>query len=338
MPCLAQAQWYKNFGKKISFHTPSIHPQFFRVPSQQIERAARQAMVHNSLPTNIEKSILFIKERDFAFQTRIPASAFVIEETYKGKKYMWGVTASHYGFIKPAIQVGRFNYLPISFLAQGNRNANDVTIFPLPAQLKPHVKPLPLAAQSPNIGETLFSLSFFNKELYYEPGRKLLEKTSLRMVTSLKIDPEILREGACGAALLNQQGEVVGMHVGSSRSRSIGFVIPVEQIYLLLQEYHQPGSAQTSVLLHGRELFKLAINEGIIRVHARKNGQVIRTRFSYHHEKDLDYNHLENFIDLSEADEIGLSIERTNFSNKNQMQESYYLTFPLSTSSTPTQP
>ncbi|MBQ3667455.1 MAG: trypsin-like peptidase domain-containing protein [Elusimicrobiaceae bacterium] len=319
------------------------------VTPRQVERAVFEASRHepSSLTLKASKAMIPLRERHRTMRYfRVKGTAFAVEEMYKGKRYVWGVTATHYGYQFPAIPKKRFVYEPISFRAQGNRHANDVSIFSIPESLADAFKPLKLADHSPEVGERLFSLSFFDNQFQYTPRRKVLETAPLRFTTSLKIEPGMDREGECGSPLLNHNGEVVGMVIGASYTKEIGFATTVENIRQIIQAYHQREEALSSalakspLLVNGKKILDLDVTEAITQVSAKHFDNSILEKSTYHKQTDLDYAHLENFIDLSQAKEISLVIEKSPFVNKGEAAEPEYrrVTYDLQTQQLTTSP
>lgn len=318
------AQWYKKAPrrpiKKAKVQLARLQRAIqspARVTSRQLREAIQRSGFNRSLPLpgQAHKAIIPLKERHYLMRfLKTPGTAFAIEEIYNGKKYTWGVTATHYGYRRPAVAKNRFSCAPFSFVAQGNKHTNDVSIFPIPEQIASKLSALKLAPQSPAIGEELFSLSFFDNQFQYTPNRKVLEKTSQRMVTSLDADPIIDREGECGSPLINEKGEVVGMIVGASYRRNLGFAVPVENIHQILQAYHQQGKLFTPVLINGQEILKLNITEAITRIAVKNLDGFITEIPTYQQGKEIDYAHLETLMFLSNAKEVILTIQQAPFS------------------------
>lgn len=333
------AQWYKGAAKGARARIQQIQHQASRqlhaqtkrlqhrvvrpvgVTQRQVERAVFKArrIEPSALTLKASKAIIPLRERHRMMRYfRVKGTAFAVEETYQGKRYVWGVTATHYGYQFPAIPKKRFVYENFFFHAQGNLHANDVSIFRIPESLADTFKPLKLAEKAPEPGDRLFSLSFFDDQFQYTPGRKVLETSPLRFTTSLRIEPGMDREGECGSPLLNYDGDVVGMVVGASYTREIGFAVPVENIRQIILAYHQREAAASPILINGKEVLKLDVAEAIGRVRVKNKDNTILERSTYHQEKDLDYAHLEKFIDLSQAKEITLTIERNPFTTQGE--------------------
>lgn len=309
------------------------------VSQQQLKNAIIRTATAQKTPVvpGTEKALIPLRERHPRMRYfRVPGTAFMIEETYQGKKQLWGVAATHYGYEKPAIPATRFSYAPLTFSAQGNEGANDVSLFSIPEELTDVFKPLKLAPHAPQVGEELYSLSFFDKQFQYTPNRTVLEVTPQRIIVSGQIDREICREGECGSPLINQKGEVVGMIVGVSYSKQIGYALPVENIHDILTALHRQGRLYKPVLINGREITKLNINEAITQVTITQQDYTRSTRFVYHNEKDLDLAHLETFMDFSQATEITLVIEKAPFSLEQTDQQRHvrHVVYDLQTGQT----
>ncbi len=299
---------------------PAVRQQLVKpvgVTQQQLNRAIVRAATPHPTPIapGAEKAMIPLRERALLMRYfRVPGTAFMIEETYQGKKQLWGVSATHYGYEQPAIPATRFSYAPLTFSAQGNEKANDVSVFPIPQELTGTFKPLKLASHAPQVGEELYSLSFFDKQFQYSPNRTVLEVSPQRIIVSGDIASEICREGECGSPLINQKGEVVGMIVGVSYSKQIGYALPVQNIHDILTALHRQGRLYKPVLINGREIMQLNINEAITQITITYSDNTRATRFVYHNEKDLDFAHLETFMDFSQAEEITLVVEKAPFS------------------------
>lgn len=315
----AYAQWEKSLRTVL----PALRRAIVKpvgVSQRQLEKALLRAeATASSMVAGTEKALIPLRENNLKLRLfRVPGTAFMIEETHKGKKQLWGISATHYGYEQPAIPTSRFSRTALSFSAQGNDGANDVSVFPIPQELSNTFKPLKLAPHAPQVGEEVFSLSFFDKKFQVTPRRTVLETTPMRIIVSGEIYPEICREGECGSPLINQKGEVVGMIVGVSYSQQIGYAVPVENIHDILKALHQQGQLYKPVLVHGREIIQLNVDEAIVQVTVTQHDNTSFTRVVYHHEKELDIAHLENFVDLSQAKELTLVIEKSPFSSAQQ--------------------
>lgn len=330
--CLpTQAQWnkLKYTLEKASGELSYAAPGFPRTLAMQ--RAINQIALNKSRQQPLlQQSTLTVKLPVSDFSTAVhwenpKATAFVIEESFQGKKYLWGVTASHYFFDHPVLEIPAQNTeIPILFLAQGHYGLNDISLFPIPQNLQQGFTPLLLAPHPAHLGEKLSSAGYFDDQFHLEKNRIVTQKTPYMITTSLKVEDLLSREGACGGPVLNARGEVVGMHVGSSQPNQAGFAVPVKNIYDLLYAYHHQGKYYQPFYFKGRKLGEVNINESIKLIEVWKGQNVLDKFLSYQHKWDIDYKHLEKFINTAGADRIVLIIERTPFSSLDKDQKNHY--------------
>lgn len=286
----------------------------------------QMAPVHFNAP--IRQSVLPLKaEADFfGIQKGLTASSFVIEEEFEGKKYLWGVTAAHiaellYPF--PAVWMGGQELWPVGFAAQGNEGMTDLALFPLPDCWPNPVTPLKLAAKKPALGEKTYSFGFFDNDFYLVPDREIKEITPNRLVTSMEFTT-IHRGGACGGPLLNEQGEVVGVHIGSSDSNQISFAVPADEIKRLLKAYRNHGQSSQTLAFNGAEIGKLNINESILRVRILTNGRITQNFAALHQEKEIDHAHLETLFPDAHPDEVQVIVNHKPFSPEEKNQQEFF--------------
>lgn len=334
----ARAQWYRRVGKALKPSLEHVHIYSGRTPGQLLfshveksvaNRHAQQILRwkkgKQNLPPALRNSVFVLQEKHPLIRwvnEHATATSFILEETYQGKKYVWGVTAAHYYFVRPALQHPAYPApLRVTFQAQGNEGMTDIVLFPLPVDMK-EVSPLKLATQPVQLGDKLHSVGFFSREFRLEEGRTVQEVTAQRILTSLPPQRGINRVGACGGPVLNAQEEVVGVHVGSTSSGNIGFVVPAAHLQRLLTAYHE-GSAPQPLIFNGKELGSIQVNDCILKIQVAHGQEILSTYLPYHREIYLDYTHLEKTIDLEEpknkeADRIFFIIQRAPFSSKNK--------------------
>lgn len=240
----------------------------------------------------------------------LTASSFVIEETFNGKKQLWGVTAAHVAnqlSVRPGI-VTQKGIIPIQVAIQGSPDMTDIALFPIPGELAPYVHPLTLAKQSPAAGTVTHSFGYFHNGFHLVSNRRVLESTPSRLITSLEFKTKD-RGGACGGPLLNEQNQVVGVHIGSSSSKKISYAVPVEHIYKLLAAYHNRGKFMQPLLFKGKKLGEINVNEALVAVQARYRGRTTVNMFTQHQENLINYSHLETLLPPGPIDELYLYIE-----------------------------
>ncbi len=335
----AQAQWYRKLGSALR-RVPAVVVSHQPTPSisAPLERAVYQAAVQQPRAhAQLAKSIVVVKEKELLLRFAFPTgTGFVLEETYQGKKYLWGVTVTHYAFQKPAVKLPKQRKsVRVPFVIQGSAGMGDVSLFPLPPQLAGQVTALTLANKTPQVGEELFSIGFFNKSVHIEEHRILQEITPSRMITSLQVAPKPSREGACGGPVLNQQGEVVGIHIGSSYHAQTGFAVPLSHIRQALAAYHQQDAAPQPLLYNGVFLGPIAVNEAILTVRFYAQNKLLYTFKTFRHEKEIDYAHLEALSARLSLDpqRIEMDIERNPLSSQetDKRYRMYTLSYDIKT-------
>ena len=328
----AQAQWKKRVAQLFS-KRPVV------VSSALQRQVARASLPPLSAPVPFQNSLVILKENKlFLRSMHIQGTGFVIQETYQGKTYLWGITATHYLFQKPALLYpdGSNKLIPISLVAQGSPGGADVSLFPLPSEMAGKVTPLKLASRLPKVNDELFSISMFDEKFHYEPERQVKEVSPLRLITSLQVNPQDNREGACGSPVFNKKGEVVGVHIGSSLTHQIGWVVPVNQIRSLLQAYHNQGNNPSPLILNGVQIGQINVNEFIQNIVVFRQNTVLQTYSFAHNEKKLDYAHLETTLDLTNADRVEILIIQNPFSSsqKNNHFHAFFILHDLKTGKT----
>ncbi len=333
MPVHAIAHPFKKIG-------PFKIPKFTRTLAQQqmLNKAQRHLLHQQYIPAfKLKQSMSTIKlpteNLSVAHWWENPqATIFVIQETYNGQKRLWGVTATHYFFKNPSLKSpSSKEEEPITFVAQGHWGLNDISLFPIPTHMQHQFVPLKLAPHSAQPGDKLYSAGYFDDEFHIEKNRIVVDKMPHKLITSLKVEDKLCREGACGGPVLNKQGEVVGVHVGSSQRRQLGFMVPVEHIHDLLHAYHNNANAQKPFYFNGRQLGAINVNEFIKSIEVRRGPKLLDTFLFYRSQKPIDYEHLENLVDASQADQIIIHVERMPFSalDEDQHLHEYEITYNL---------
>lgn len=255
------------------------------------------------------------------------ATSFVIEEEFEGKKQLWGVTAAHIARLMsafPAVWLEDYAPFPVEFTAIGNAGMIDLALFQLPKEWPHNIPPLKLAGQTPKPGDKTYSFGFFNDDFFLVPNREIKEVTPNRLITSLEIDTPN-RGGACGGPILNKQGEVVGVHIGSSDSQQISFAVPAAEIRRMLQAYRHKGQSLQPLIFNGKRIGDLNVNESIASIQTVTDGYTTGAFVTYHHEKDIDYNHLENLTLDSYPDKVYIYISHQMFSYTDKTEKDFFI-------------
>ena len=255
------------------------------------------------------------------------ATSFVIAEELEGKKYLWGVTAAHIARLMsafPAVWLEDNAPFPVEFAAIGNAGMIDLALFQLPEDWPHDIPALKLSGETPKPGEKTYSFGFFNNDFFLVPHREIKEVTPNRLITSLEFNTTE-RGGACGGPILNQQGEVVGVHIGSSDSKKISFAVPAAEIRRMLQAYHNKGQSLQPLLFNGQKIGDLNVNESIARIRTVTDGYITGDFVTYHQEKDVDYAHLETLSPDADPDEVHIFISHQMFSYTDKTEKDFFI-------------
>lgn len=281
---------------------------------RQTDVAFQRSLAAKLPQSTLSKSVLLLQELQPVpgyLPALIQASAFVIEDSHNGKKQLWGVTASHYRFAKPQVTHLQSNRrLRTQIYAQGGGGVNDIAIFPIPYTLKDKVVPLKLAEHGPQLGDEVHSVGFFADEIHHETGRTVQSVAPHRVLTSLNVANPGDRIGACGGPILNARNEVVGVHVSSSKEYQTGGVVPVEHIRQLLSAYHNHTALEQPIYFNGVRLGQLGINEFISEISLYNGVSRVRKVPLLHHNKNVDYDHLEKLVNPAQGTQIILVIQQ----------------------------
>lgn len=316
---LRQASSRLQTSIKHALHIPILPAEIARLAATSRRSPALDSPIRQRvLPILDYSSLAFPKENLFV------ATSFVIEEEFQGKKFLWGVTAAHIAELvqpAPAVFIGTKS-VKVRFAVHGHSSMADLAIFPLPEELKNQIAPLKLAKEPLHVGEKTYSFGFFDDDFYLVPDRTVTEITPNRFLTSLEFKTK-RRNGACGGPLLNANGEVVGVHVGSSNSKQVSFAVPASQIIRLLRAYRN-GGEEKQIFFNGVNLGRLPINENIYRLRTFAQGRMTGEITTRHHEKELDYARLETILADKNPEELQLTISHQTFSPTGNKQEYFF--------------
>ncbi len=298
--------------------TTAVQKTAAGLPPKIAELTQRAPQMVPDLNAPIRQSVLPIQEGLPSVFGEKPfiASAFIIEEEFEGQKHLWGVTAAHIAALinpQPVILLENQSLpFPIEFVAMGSSGMADLALFPA-EEIKELVTPLKLAKNTPRVNEKTFSFGFFDNNFFLVPNRTVLENTPNRMVTSLNFQTKE-RAGACGGPVLNKDGEVTGVHVGSSDSKGTSFVVPASEITRLLKAYRNNGKDLKPLVFNGTKIGYININENIEKVRAFTGGHASGEFTALHKEKEIDYAHLETLLLKRNPDELHIFISHKPFS------------------------
>lgn len=311
---------------------PSIRPNTLPPAIRRLAHAPKMAAKETALGPQapIRAAVLPLRETVSGFAglaDPVTATSFVIEEEFEGETQLWGVTAAHIARLMsayPAVWLEDYAPFPVEFAAIGNAGMIDLALFPLPKEWPYKIPSLKLAGQTPKPGEKTYSFGFFNNDFFLVPNREIKEVTPNRLITSLEIDTPN-RGGACGGPILNQQGEVVGVHIGSSDSQEISFAVPAAEIRRMLQAYHNNSQSLQPLMFNGQKIGDLNVNESIARIRTITDAYITGDFVTYHREKDVDYAHLETLSPDTNPDKVHIYISHQMFSHTDKTEKDFFV-------------
>jgi hypothetical protein len=272
---------------------------------------------------NADDSVFLIQDREELSEgTPTTGTAFVIEEIYEGKRFLWGVTAAHMlNYVGPNL----FAYISdipfpwkTSVVFAGESKWADVAIFPIPEEYYPYLKPIPIADKGVEIGEKVRSFGYFDGGFHIVRDRIVQEITNGRFSTSFQFKENQNRRGACGGPILNVHNELVGIHCGSSAGTpKVSFAVPAQKLKELIIAYRHNKIFLEKLKFKGKEIGEININQHLLCIEAYTKGRLLAKIYPENSAKQpikTNYAHLENLFlslgfDLSEgADRIEITI------------------------------
>ncbi len=283
-----------------------------------LDHKCRQAM-QTALVNGVEKHI-----RQSIFQVIMPAdgstrgSGFVFEKDGQ----IWGVVSYHVsGRVGNRLKMRFYGEdgSPVLYwgevVSSGSYGFNgaDAALVLLPQQVKAHARPLVISPQGAQKNSYVDSYGFADpnflpKDYSKNPHRRILDVCGYKLITTLP--PQGRGNGACGGPLLNDKGEVVGIHSGSYQGR-LGFAVNAKQaiddLFLAMQN---GGKLSKPLLFNASKIADIDISENIGVVEIKRQGEVVFRRDFKHYPGSLHYERLEQVIPAQAGDEVIMLLQR----------------------------
>lgn len=293
-----------------------------------VKRAAqKEAAVYSaSLVKEKIRSAVF-----FMYTPSVQASGFFMEEYYMGKRLVWAVIPAHAlvdespFFIAEYLGInGTVSRRALRVMAYGSAGYQnyDFSLALVPEEMQDEVFALRLAQDSPKKGDRVTSFGFYslnpNAEFAGAPkentGRVIESVDNSRITTSYPFAGEDPR-GACGGPLLNEKGEVVGIHSGSNSRASCSFAVEATgPVRAMLADAHGDKQLLRSVRWNGREICRLAASQRISRVEVQRGGRTIESILLTKREEPFDYGALEQLVPQARrGDKISIELKDQRF-------------------------
>lgn len=263
-------------------------------------------------------------------------SGTLVEVMYKGQREVYGVVSAHALSRRAAdyslqrhlmVDVfigGKFVSVPVEIVQVGTPSLIDLALVKFPAEVEAQLRPLKISNRLPQYNEDLISQGFASQRVHYVPARSFLRANPFSLQTTMPLAREV-RAGFCGSPLVNQQGDLVGVHVGSSYGRydelgDKGFAIPALWINRLVEAYHQGASGVIPIEVDGHTVAILGINDYITEV-ALFN-QAGKKVFTHNFENKFSYSKLQELIQIFSPAAIELKVQRGHWDD---VQEEFWV-------------
>ncbi len=302
-----------------------------RAAAVRAQAAAYRAKLAEQLahaPYDIQKVKANIKSAVFFMYTPlVQTSGFFFEENYFGKRLVWAVAPAHavgekFPFFAAEYvgldgEIHRRAFRIMAYGSSGYQNY-DFALALVPEEVKKEVFALRLAQEKPKKGDKVSSFGFYGLDETAEfagppkenVGRVIVSIDNSRITTSYPFgdqDPA----GACGGPLLNEAGEVVGIHSGSNGNASCSFAVeapgPVRE---MLADYHGDRQLLRPVVWKGQLILQLTSSQRISQVEVVRNGRIVAQVFLTKRETPFDYAFLEKlFPQARPGDKIRLVVK-----------------------------
>lgn len=173
------------------------------------------------------------------------------------------------------------------------------------------LRPLELADDLPQVGQTLSSYGFINShDLAEVQGRTVTEVYPLSIRTMMPW-PRGFRSGLCGSLLPKGKTHAFAFHIGSTSDKKVdekqdvGFATPAWVLRVMVEAFKNGGEAYFPLEFNGYEIAKLRADEYIsFMTLYDKQGKVLwkgaaKERFSFHSLEQLLVTHHPHTLQLT---------------------------------------
>ena len=210
-----------------------------QVISSSVERSLARAVKQPDIRLSVARldhSVLM----HYPPQQRPHSTAFLFTTTYQGPPEEWAATAGHTAQVGESLVLTFYDgkkEIPVKgrLVQSGPALLSDAALIkledPLPAGLQPFSLSTAINPQEP-----LTTWGYASHKLYHIDNLTF-EKDNTRFIRTDFPATQKKRSGLCGGPLLNPQGEVLGIHCGSSLEDK-AYASNINIIPYLLQAYY----------------------------------------------------------------------------------------------------
>ncbi|WP_432634255.1 hypothetical protein [Candidatus Avelusimicrobium sp.] len=205
-------------------------------------------------------------------------SGTVVSIPYNGKNEVYGVIATHAiatssgekdALHKTFTAIVYKNGLPheatVEVVAYSPKSMLDMALVKFPADIEPLLAPYSISAGAPYLQDNLLSKGFTHSSAAAIPERQVVGVTPISIRTTISMPAE-KRPGLCGSAVLNDKGELVGIHTGSVHNaedpgKDVAYATHAHYLYKLVEAYHNNGVAKIPFYFDDKPIFDMDIDE-----------------------------------------------------------------------------
>lgn len=286
------------------------------LPAGMLERQLRRAATAR-VKHNIAHSLV----RVIAPDGSTASSGFIFEENWNGTPEYWIALSRHSVGLKGhhvVLQILTTDGLRYTFPATvtiGGRlgiGALDLSLVALPARLRSQVTALKWAKELPEIGENGSSFGFHSQQkdmadFMHIQGRRVQGICGYHLLTPFRFASATEASGACGGPLLNEKGEVLGIHSGSFMNK-FSLAINRKGLNDLLRFYHT-GVSLRPLLFRGQLVGQLNVNDKIDQVGIWRDGIILKNWNDKEKPPVFDATALEKLYDFRSGDRLQIHFE-----------------------------
>lgn len=252
--------------------------------------------VLTSLEPNIHRFIFTVSPR--GHENGFKGSGFVFAEKHLGKTILWGTSAAHTvrnmgSDVTVTFHLdGKDISFPATVELTGRKFGINAALIKLPEEAAEVALPIELAPEALSPQTTVFTYGFSNGS-FKKTVRSVLVPGTERLLADFP-SFNAPKPGFCGSVVLNEQGRAVGIETGGyelkhvpwlahterfsplHRTSRISEIVPINQLHVLLREYHTPQAGARAILLQGINVGQVGVSEFIDRIFVEYNDGTLK--------------------------------------------------------------